>query len=229
MDLKSKEIFNKITSTEEKARIFADLTSARAEIICKGTADDIFKVIPERVLPDKKLLCFLHVQEKTRPEVPARLICQFSLGGEKYFFKTLLEDKLTNYTLTLDDELFHLQRRQSYRIRIPASTRSLAEIVPAKTHKIKATPFDLSTGGCKLTCGTDALALQNGEVVQVYLKVGEREPLHLEGIVRHLKNDQHNKSNVFVGIQFEKITPAIEKSLFSITMELYRQFFSRVE
>ena len=228
MDVQNKEIFNKITSPEEKARIFRDLTSAKAEIICKGTADDIFKLIPDRVLPDKKMLCVLPNSEK-RPEIPAQLICQFSLGGEKYFIKSTIDSKLTNYTLTLDDELFHLQRRQSYRIRIPASTRSLAEIISSKKQKIKATPVDLSTGGCKLTCGSEASALQNGESVQIYLKVGDREPLQLQGVVRYLKPEPQNKSHMGVGVQFEKITPALEKSLFSITMELYRQFFSRIE
>lgn len=229
MDDKNKDIFNKITSPEEKAKIFRDLTSARAEIVCKGTEDDILKLLPERVLPDKKLLCLLPAQEKIRPEVPTKMICQFSLGGEKYFFKSLLEDKLKNYTLTLDDELFHLQRRQSYRIRIPGSTRSLAEIIPFQKQKLKATPIDLSTGGCKLSCGSEASNLKNGESVQIYLKVGDREPLQLEGIIKHLKTENLGKTLISVGVQFEKITPALEKSLFSITMELYRQFFSRLE
>ncbi len=230
MDPKSQEIFNKITSLDERAKIFTDLAHSRIEIFCKGEKDEVFKLTCHSYGPANKMTCFFVKSDQFVPTSSSSLVCQFSLGGEKYFFKSTLDAQGENYILDTSGELFHLQRRQSYRIRIPTSTKSIADVTHLDTNKIlKGIPFDLSTGGSKLAFNQPSIAWKANDKVKLTFKVGTREPLLLTGVVRHIQSETTPKICVYVGIQFENITTAVEKALFSITMELYREFFSRIE
>ena len=134
MDGKAQEFFKKISSRDERNSILKDLANSRAEVICKPPNDEIFKVIPDRFNNDQKLFCQMSSEEIFQPEIPCSVICQFSLGGEKYFIQAILDQRQTSYVLDLTGELYNLQRRQSYRIRIPGSTRSVAEVIHKKTN-----------------------------------------------------------------------------------------------
>lgn len=230
MEQKSQDIFNKITSIEERRKLFTDMVIARTEISCKGIKDEVFKLVCDRYSGEGKMVCNLIKTDSFEPTISSSLVCQFDIGGEKYFFKTTLDFRLKSYVIDMTGDLFHLQRRQSYRIRIPLSTKSAADVIHADTNQnIKAIPFDLSTGGCRLCFNQASLPWKPNDQVKIYLKIGSREPLQLSGVVRHMRNETNPKVCIYVGIQFENITTSIEKSLFSITMDLYREFFSRVE
>jgi hypothetical protein len=226
----TQEIFKKISSPEERAKTVDEMINKKVEIFCKGAKDEVFKLIADRMGGHQQLVCVLHDTETGEPEIPNAVVCQFSLSGEKYFFKSQLDHRLNRYLLDLTGDFFQLQRRQSYRIRVPLATRSGVDITHKETKKThKAIPVDLSTGGCKLQFATNELPWKVDDKVDLYLKVGDREPLQLAGNVRHVKVEATPKTAVFVGVQFENISPTTEKSLFSITMELYREFFSRIE
>ncbi len=230
MTKKNEDIFNKITSIEERRKIFGDMASSKTEIFCKSESEEVFKLVCERYSSDGKMMCSLSKAEKTEPKILVSTVCQFDLGGEKYFFKTILDYRIKNYVLDLTDELFQLQRRQSYRIRIPLSTKSIVDIVfPDSNQNIKAVPFDLSTGGCRICITQPGIKFENGNELKLYLKIGAREPLHLTGLIRHIRQETTPQVCTYIGVQFSDISTQMEKSLFSITMDLYREFFSRVE
>ena len=226
----NQEIFNKISSLEERHKIFNDMIKMRVEVFCKGTSDEVFKLSCERLSADQKMICNFSNNESFRPSTPSSLVCQFSLSGEKYFFKSTLDFRIKSYLLDLSGDLFHLQRRQSYRIRIPTSTRSTALVTHNDTQeKLQALPFDLSTGGCRLCFTKENLSWKLMDKVTLELKIGQREVLVLPGVIRYIKAETQPKASIHVGLQFEGITSVLEKSLFSITMELYREFFSHLE
>ncbi len=230
MTKKNEDIFNKITSIEERRKIFGDMASSKTEIFCKSENEEVFKLICERYSSEGKMICNLAKTDKIEPKILSSLVCQFDLGGEKYFFKSILDFRIKNYILDVTDELFHLQRRQSYRIRIPLSTKSTVDIVLTDTNQnIKAVPFDLSTGGCRISVTQPGIKFEMGNEIKLYLKIGAREPLHLTGVIRHIRQETTPKVCTYIGVQFSNISTQMEKSLFSITMDLYREFFSRVE
>jgi len=224
----NQEIFKKITSPEERAKTVDEMINKKVEIFCKGMKDEVFKLVADRMGGHQQLVCILPPTETTQPEIPSSLVCQFALSGEKYFFKSELDYRLNRYLLDLQGELYQLQRRQSYRIRVPLSTRSGVDIIHNKK-TYKAVPVDVSTGGCRLQFAVDKLEWKADDKVELYLKIGDREPLQLSGSVRHVRAETTPRVSIFVGIQFMNISPTTEKALFSITMELYREFFSRVE
>ncbi len=231
MNQANQEIFNKVSSAKEKEKIFSDLIKSRTELFCKGPGDEVFKLSCERVSPDNRMVClFVKTENHFDPTVPLSVICQFNLGGEKYFFKSTLDFRIKSYTLDLSSDLFQLQRRQSYRIRIPSSTRSNAEVIHQDTKEmIKAVPADLSTGGCCVIFKQNQTSWKPGDKIQLHLKISHRDPLQLPGVVRHVRPSTPPETGLNIGLQFEGISLAVEKELFSITMELYREFFSRIE
>lgn len=223
------DIFNKVSSAEERRKIFDDLIKSRTEIFCKGTSNEVFKLSCERVSAENRMMCQFQKTDDFEPAIPSALICQFDLSGEKYFFKSTLDYHIKNYVLDLNTELFHLQRRQSYRINIPSSARTSAELIHSQSKEsLKATPADLSTGGCRLLC-KGSFPWKTSDKVHLQLKIGQRDPMQLPGVIRHIRQATPSSTGTYIGIQFEGISSAVEKELFSITMELYREFFSRLE
>ena len=230
MTKKNEDIFNKITSIEERRKLFGDMANSKTEIFCKSENEEVFKLICERYSSEGKMICSLAKADKTEPKILTSLVCQFDLGGEKYFFKSTLDFRIKNYVLDLTDEIFHLQRRQSYRIRIPLSTKSIADVVITGTNQtIKAIPVDLSTGGCRISITQPGLKFEIGNEIKLYLKIGAREPIALTGLIRHIRQETTPKITTYIGIQFSNVSTQTEKTLFSITMDLYREFFARVE
>lgn len=223
------DIFSKV-SADEKLRLFKDLANVRGELICKGESDDIYRLIVERASAKQELQCSISFGLPF-PKQEKELLGNFFLGGERYFFKTPVRIEKDIIILRMDSDLFHLQRRQNYRIKIPENyqaTLLVSSLNKAPT-KLNGQIFDLSSGGCRVVLTASTPILEHGDIVSGYIVVGKRDPLEIEGVVRHHKVEKGTAltKQVF-GIEFRQLSPLIEGKLFAITMDLHREFFSRL-
>lgn len=223
------EIFTKITPVE-RVRLFQDLAAVRGEIICKGDAEDVYRLNVEKALGKQELHCSVTfgmpspVQEK-------EVLGNFFLGGERYFFKTPVRMDKSFVVLRMDVDLFHLQRRQNYRIKIPESYQAqlMIQELAKLAVKIPTQMYDISSGGCRIAMNGDKPLVEMGDPIKGQVIIGKREPIEIDGVVRHVRSEKSgtNIKQIF-GVEFKSLSTLTEGKLFSITMDLHREFFSRL-
>ncbi|RYZ81335.1 MAG: hypothetical protein EOP04_24185, partial [Proteobacteria bacterium] len=144
------DIFTKVND-QEKQRLFRDVATARTELTCKGEGDQIFHLVAERSHPDDTVLCSVPFGIPA-PAQGEDLVCNFFIGGERYFFRSLVTTQKDQIQLSYKAELFHLQRRQNYRIKIPDNYSAVFLISKYKNAPVKLSAhiYDLSSGGARV-------------------------------------------------------------------------------
>lgn len=223
------DIFSKVTA-DERMRLFRDLATARGEVTCKGDSDEIYRLTVERATAKAELQCSVPFGLNS-PKQEKELLGNFFLGGERYFFKTPVKVDGDVVVLRMDADLFHLQRRQNYRIKIPENYQAtlLISSVNRLGVKLSGQISDLSSGGCRVILTASEPLLKPDDVLDAHVVVGKRDSLEIEGIVRHHKVEKGAAitKQVF-GVEFKTLSSLIEGRLFAITMDLHREFFSRL-
>ncbi|MGZ3742604.1 MAG: PilZ domain-containing protein [Pseudobdellovibrionaceae bacterium] len=226
MNRNATDIFSKL-SAEEGLRLFKDLANIRGEIICKGDGKDVFRLTLERAPGKQELHCSVPFG-LPRPQKESDILGNFFIGGERYFFKTSLRNEGNTVILQMA-EVFHLQRRQNYRIKIPDNYQ--ANLLVSRHNnakvKLKGQLRDLSCGGCRAVFSGEDPLFEKGDVIAGELLIKNREPLEIEGILRYHKLEKNiAKSRQIFGVEF-KLSPLFEGKLYAITMDLHREFFSK--
>jgi PilZ domain-containing protein len=223
------DIFSKV-ATEERMRLFKDLANARGEVICKGDSDEIYRLTVERITPKFELQCSIPFGFPS-PKNEKKILGNFFLGGERYFFKTPVKVDAEVVFLRMDSDLFHLQRRQNYRIKIPENYQAtlLISTLNKAPVKLSGQLYDLSSSGCRVRLTASTPMLEPGNIIEGHVVIGKRESLEVEGTVRHHKVEKGAAltKQVF-GVEFKPLSSLLEGRLFAITMDLHREFFSRL-
>jgi hypothetical protein len=224
------EIFTKV-SDPERQRLFKDLATNRTQIVCKGESDQIYHFVADRTTPKNELLCTIPFGIPA-PLKDNDLVCNFFIGGERYFFRTLATVEKDLVHLKTDTELFHLQRRQNYRIKIPENYLSKFSISAANGFpvKVSGTLYDLSSGGCRVTVNAALPVLGTGQEITGQVVIGNREPIDFEGTIRHYKMEGSTPQTTkqIFGVEFKPLSTFLEGKLFAVTLDLHREFFSRL-
>ncbi len=223
-----KDIFTLIGREEEKIKLWQDLAHAKGEILCKGKEDAVAKL---RILffnaKTKSLECAF--ESSTTLKNDEEYLGHFFLGGEKYYFQAVANVHQGKVVVALPEELYHLQRRQNYRVRIPDGYQAFYNIVLVNEvpQRIIGQLADLSSQGCRVIYRLDAPLMKLNDNVTGHLVIGKRPPIEINGVVRHIKVDEGNKVIQTFGIEFTPLPPIIENKLFAITMEIHKEVFKR--
>lgn len=223
------DIFSKV-SANERMRLFRDLATARGEITCKGESDEIYRLTVERATAKQELQCSVPFGFQS-PKSESELLGNFFLGGERYFFKSPVKVDSDVVVLRMDGDLFHLQRRQNYRIKIPENYQAslLISSVNKKDLKLSGQLYDLSSGGCRVVLTATTPELKSGDSLSGHIVVGKRESLEFEGTIKHHKIEKAASATKQVfGVEFKPLSALLEGKLFAVTMDLHREFFSRL-
>ena len=151
----------------------------------------------------------------------------FFLGGEKYYFQANAKVSKDQYSIPLPEELYHLQRRQNYRVKVPEGYGAFYDIfsVNGKEQNMKGQVIDISSQGCRIIYKTKTPVMQLGDKVIGHLRIKDATPLELKGEVRHFKLDEGPHPAQTFGIEFTPINPIMENKLFAITLEIHKEFF----
>ncbi len=227
--LPNADIFTRISDSSEKARLFSDLAQTRSEILAKKLEPgaDVF-VLLAYDFNGQKLSCKLTGATHTLPN-QGQLILTFFVGGEKYF-------QQADFTMAADivsisagnAPIFHLQRREDYRIKLPGLYKALLEMVSinGKTQKHAIPIMDLSGGGCRIQVDAKFLHLKVNDELKGHLFLPDRDPIPMTGSVRHVRVENHGKGPLTCGIQFIGLTEPVKNRIVAVVMDLYRQLFA---
>ncbi len=222
------DIFTRISDPSEKVRLFMDLAKSRGELIAKrpDPSADAFVLMAYEYI-NGKILCRIMGAQSTLPP-SGELILTCFVGGEKYFLQTQYQYSGDQLSLSTDAHLYHLQRREDYRIRIPQGFKALYEVVSinGQTKKIPIPLMDLSGGGCRIQIDTKVLPLKLQDEIKGHLFLPDRPPIPVLGSVCHLRTDSMGKEPVICGVQFVGLTDQVKNRIIAVVLDLYRQHFS---
>ena len=154
------------------------------------------------------------------------LICSFFLGGEKYFLQTNYQIKDRQLMVKAPETIYHLQRREDYRIKIPANFQALFEVhqINDKYIKYSFPIWDLSGGGCRLNLKNSKHTLKNEEELHGHLFFPDRNPTQAHAVVRHIRPGPDKESSLY-GLQFLGMTEIQKNRVAAVVLDLYREFF----
>jgi hypothetical protein len=226
--LPSADVFTKISDASEKARLFSDLTTGKSDLLAKlpDPNAEVFSLMAQDYKNHSVFCKFLssHGQFPTDGEI----ILYFFIGGEKYFFQTHFHLQGDQLVFKTDSPLFHLQRREDYRIKIPANYRALIEIVSiaGKTAKFSIPLLDLSGGGCRIQFNPKQIQMKMQDELKGHLFLPDRDPIGIVASVRYIKADTYGKLPSMCGLQFVGLTEPLKNRIIAVVMDLYREFFA---
>ncbi|WP_413558665.1 flagellar brake protein [Bdellovibrio sp. HCB209] len=219
------EIFKKVSREDEKVKLFIDLASALGEVLCKGKSETLVKLKAVHWhSKSKHLECLLESKETLANG--EEFLGYFFLGGEKYYFEAKATVYQNRCQFQLPPEVFHLQRRQNYRVRIPESYPIYFDVteINGSPVKIHARLADLSSQGCRLIEKGITTPLKSGDKLEGHLSVKKNAPIELSAEVRHIKNEDGSQ---MVGLEFSGLSPILENNLFALTLEIHKEVFRR--
>lgn len=221
------DIFTKISKPEERAKILRDLAKARGEIMCKGLGESIFKLKAYKLEKDR-LSCLIQSDSAKPTLTQESVIATFNLGSEKYFYQAVAEFEDGEIVFTALFDLFHLQRRQSYRVRVPDSYAGRFEIteINGTAKKISGILFDISSSGCRVVYPQPHPEIKVDDNIKARILIGGRAPIEVEANIRHIKLDSQTKPKQIFGIEFRPLSAQLEHRMFGLTMDLHRELFA---
>lgn len=224
--LPSADIFTKISDTSEKANLFSSLSKTRGKLVAKtNNPEDELSELMAFDFHNGILSCQHRSGKKLKDQ--GEIILQFLLGTDKYFMTCNYRTRTDFVEIYTDTILYHLQRRQDYRLNIPMSFSAIFEIVSvngtAKKHSYRIQ--DLSGGGCRVEIPVQSSTFKVQDKLKGHLFLLDREPIVVEGIIRHIRMDAPKK-NWICGIQFMGLSSPQKNRIIALVMDLYRQFFA---
>lgn len=225
----SQEMFTKIENLKETQKIWSDLAHSGQEIFAKIGESERMTLLPQ-IHPGAKIFCTLKKDPQESLSLESltnqELLGQFSLAGDKYFFKTTWTHKDPFLVFPSEITLYKLQRRQNFRLKVPRTFHSEFELesVNAREASCKVKIWDLSSRGCCLLVESSNL-FKGNDKISGKMTLARRTPVTVQGIVRHIRTEKKdNKVHHFMGVEFVPIGPALESQLFTVMMELSRLY-----
>lgn len=225
----AQDFFKRISKQEDRNKIIFDFVQSQNEMLTK-IHGEIYKLKPFR-LKSKTLVCLPSDPQSKLLKGAAEAIHSFFIGGEKYFFKGAVTASNGTFEVTFDVDLFHLQRRQSYRIRIPESYNSHAKILIVngeKSKTIEGKVQDLSAGGCAIELPTD-IQLSINDQLHVEFWMKNKKSFETPVQIKYISpvKQRGGKAKVSYGVEFKPNEKFLEQKVFAITVELYRELYAK--
>jgi hypothetical protein len=221
--------FSRIGNAEEKDRLFQDLCISPCEIIAKvhDSASEITYLKADIYTGIE--ISFRLIDPDFKFNETGELILQITLGGEKYLCSSPFHFHEDRVVIKTTGPLYHLQRRDDFRLKIPESfqaefrIQSVNKALRPQALKI----FDLSGGGCRVNHSSVPDPLKIGDVLTGEISIVGRPTISISAEVRHVIEDEPHKTQS-LGLMFIEVSTSMKNRLSGLVMDLYRQFFSKL-
>jgi hypothetical protein len=222
MTLPQSRIFQPIPRSHERDSILADAAAGIVDVYVKFSDKQTLLAKALKWVPPFKLQ--ITYPEGLRPVLQKAIPIHFNSRGEKYFAQAFTQDTGTHFFLVIEGPLYKVQRRQSFRLKLPSDYPMKVDLFEMNGHRMneKARLLDLSEGGCSLSVPL-SLASSMGAFIGLNIKIGARPAFVQYGHVRYLKAD---KSQVRFGVKFDQNSER-NSDLFNLTRDLYVELFSK--
>jgi c-di-GMP-binding flagellar brake protein YcgR len=224
-----KDAFQLITDSVEKEKLFLDLATARAEIVFKGVTDNLI-VTECGTYNWKSKILDCRPKDRFNLKEGEEYLGHFFIGGQKYYFQGTAHVVNGAIMIPVPAELYLLQRRQNYRVNIPANYLAYFNTltVNGRKEQLHCRLLDFASQGCRFEYRAPSPIIKLSDLVTGQLAIGPRDAIDLTAVVRHLKTETDANGPIqSCGIEFQNLTGILENKLFAITMELHKEIFKR--
>lgn len=222
--------FQKVATRADRERVYNLLVERQIEVVAVTESKTTHKYVPKFLTGHKMVMGPPEKQSTAFPK--GNVVITFSVGVEKYFLKTQLEEgRGEDAHLDMHVDLFKLQRRNSFRLNIPTGYQARFEINVRNGEPVKEKYelVDLSGGGFafELSTGHEPQFKAN-EIIVGKLIVGPEFKEIITCVVRHSRMVGSRGSGLCrVGIEFQDIKASVQNELIKLVMDLHRDMFSK--
>ncbi len=150
-------------------------------------------------------------------------VCSFEISAEKYFFKSHISSQSAALVIIIPTEIFKLQRRNDFRVAVPATIPYLCEIKSIRNSSLnlKSEIRDLSLGGCQLSVKLTGSNLHRGDDLYLKIKIHSFEWESIKCQCKHASSKK-NDSKYSVGLKFLESSAAFITDLQTLLVQLDR-------
>ncbi len=227
VDLSSMQL-ELVSFERDRQHIFEMMASRRMLVSAIGRDQIQFQFALEKV---ERSQIYLNLKPPF-PRKPAShepLTLTFGLDEGQYFLRGDIEAVSGDvYVMAIGEKLYRMQRRSHFRAPMPDAMKALFRLRKVEggiaAHDLMVS--DLSGGGLGLLVPKNrSLPAVPGDEIRGTLTMVDREPMELEGVIRHVWPPDHD-GNVRIGLQFRNLTKQQERELVIVSMSIHREFFS---
>lgn len=215
-------IFQTIPRSTERDLLLSEFAMNSAEVFIKfSDQKTLLSKATDWLSPFKLKLTY---PTSPRPLVQKQVPVQINYRGDRYFMMAFVQDTGSEFFLVVEGPLYKVQRRQSFRLKIPSDYPAVVHAFELNGLKAnaKCKLMDLSEGGCSLVVPV-SLASHMGSHIGLRLKMGGRDEFIEYGHVCYSKTV---KDEMRLGIRF--LRPAgTDSALFNLVRDLYVELFSK--
>lgn len=216
------KIFQIIPRSSDRDQLLADFANQQCDIFIKFPGQKAVLTKVKKWLPPFKLQ--LNYPTSIRPLVQTQLPVQINYRGDRFFAQAFILDTGTEFFIVIEGPLYKVQRRQSFRLRLPFDYPAQVEVFELNGHRMedRAKLIDISEGGCNLKV-PHSLQCEMGSHIGLKMKIGSRPEFIEYG---HIRYSKVHRSELEFGIRFIKV-PGSHPELFNLVRELYAELFSK--
>ncbi len=224
MGYKNLDGFQAVAFKSEREGALSDLSDRLPMLSAAAEDNSTFLYRVSRVVGTTIYLSSL---EETRPaKVGEEIRLIFSLATGQYALVAIVASSSAG-SIMFDfskSELLRLQRRDSFRIVIPP-TISLEFFLNSKLKPEYAMRVaDVSLGGAAVRMNAEQLSRYwVGSSIKGSLVMHGRDPIELEGTIRHHFPKEQGQPTQKVGVQFLNLSTEQQRELLSLTLQLHRE------
>jgi len=222
--------FNKVTEEANYSRILAAIEANHVDFLCRAEENEndfmIFKL--SRITDN---VCSLELADGTAFTKAKACLITFSISDEKFFFKAMIYPKPGGlYTFDVSYELFKLQRRDNFRVRLVTGDLKSLVLVKKIAGAIVSKKFpigDISATGCSFDVGSDVAAKFVREIpVEIEVYLPRNMLLQLAATVKSSRRSPTGQGRR-VGVQFKNVNGADRERLVKLVMDMHRTLFAK--
>lgn len=228
MGYKDLDGFQVVAFKSEREGALSDLTTRLPMMSAAAEDNSTFLYRVARVVGSR---VYLSALEETRPaKVGEEFRFIFSLATGQYALVSIIASSSAG-SVVIDyskSELLRLQRRDSFRIVIPPSI-SLEFYLNSKLKpEYSMRVADVSLGGAAVRMNPEQLSQYwVGSSIKGSLAIHGRDPIELEGAIRHHFPKEQGEQTQKVGVQFLNLSIEQQRELLSLTLQLHREMNPR--
>lgn len=215
-------IFQPIPRSPERDLLLSEFASHNVDVFIKFSDQKTLLAKAKKWHPPFKLQ--LSYPTSPRALIQKQIPVQINHRGDRYFMMAFIQDTGTEFYLVIEGPLFKVQRRQSFRLRLPSDYPSIVHVFELNGLKTNAKSriLDLSEGGCSLLVPV-SLSSSMGSHIGLRMKIGARSEFVEYG---HICYSKFVKDEVRLGIRFLRPQGA-DSALFNLVRDLYVELFSK--
>jgi len=231
----AKTPFEKVRSLIERRKIFEALLHEKTEILCKGEDETLFQLRPVSIVSDTLMHGWMEAIEGL-PKKDTDILGNFTVGSERYFFRTSLKVTGEEGAFNLNSDVFRLQRRSSMRLQVNPIYEMYLAVTELKGKAVYsiAQLADVSAGGARIFFSDVDSPIQAGNAkvlklaiqdqFKAILHLGQKKSLEVQCLIKHTQQAVYRGAVVeHFGIEFVDLTPAVKNRLLSLTMDLQKR------